>query len=196
VRGESVVVGTVARMTPQKDPFTWLRAAARAAQARADLRFVWIMGGELEREVRALASELGLERDQRLQFLGYREDAREVIAAMDLFMLSSVFEAGLPYVLMEAMAIERPIVATAASGSRELIADGVNGFIVPPGDAAALADRVVRLAADAELRQRLGQAARALVLERCTTTRQVADTLNVYYELVGRQCAPARAPRS
>lgn len=118
-RGTSLVIGTVAKMNVQKDPFTWLHAVARATQRRPDLRFVWIMGGELEADVRALVRKLGLERGQ-LQFFGHRPDAREIIGAMDVFSLASIFEAGLPYVLMEAMLQEQPIVVTAASGSREL----------------------------------------------------------------------------
>lgn len=184
-RGATTVIGTVGRMTPQKDPFTWLTAAARALVRQPGLRFVWIMGGELEHEVHALARSLGLDRDGRLQFLGYRADARELIAAMDVFALSSVFEAGLPYVLMEAMALERPVVATACSGSRELIHDGINGYLVPPGDAEALADRMVHLAADAVLRRSLGQAGSQLVLQLCTTSRQVGDMHQLYRQVLG-----------
>jgi glycosyltransferase involved in cell wall biosynthesis len=183
-RGTSCVVGTVAKMNLQKDPLTWLRAVARAAERRPELRFVWVMGGELEPEVLGLARRLGLERNGLLQFFGHRPDAREIIGAMDVFSLSSVFEAGLPYVLMEAMLQERPVVATAASGSRELMRDGVNSLVAPCGDAEALAAGMLRLAEDPPLRSRLGRAGRETVLRLCTTERQVKETTGIYRELL------------
>lgn len=190
-RGTSVVIGTVAKMNVQKDPFTWLQAVARIAKDRPDLRFVWVMGGELEADVRALARKLGLERNGQLQFFGHRPDAREIIGAMDVFSLSSIFEAGLPYVLMEAMLQERPIVVTAASGSRELTRDGVNSLVVPCGDAEALAAGMLRLANEPGLRSRLGLAGRQAVLDLCTTRRQVEETTRIDRELLAERGTPA-----
>lgn len=184
-RGTTTVIGTVARLTPQKDPFTWVRAVALAQSRRPGLHFVWVGNGELEGEFLALARELGLDRQGRFEYLGYRSDARELIAAMDVFTLSSVFEAGLPYVLMEAMALGRPVVSTAGSGNRELIEHGLNGYLVPPGDAAALAEHILRLADDAALRERFGLAGRRTVLDFCTTNRQVDETASVYYDALG-----------
>jgi glycosyltransferase involved in cell wall biosynthesis len=184
-RGSRVVVGTVGRMALQKDPLTWLRAAAQAAARRPELHFVWIMGGELEAEALACARELGLESSGRFQFFGYRPDARELIAGFDVFALSSVFEAGLCYVLMEAMALERPVIAAAGVGSRRAIHDGVNGLLVPVADPGALADAMVRLADDPDLRRRLGSAGRDLVLQHYTVEHQVAETERVYFDALG-----------
>jgi glycosyltransferase involved in cell wall biosynthesis len=185
-RGQATVIGTVARLTLQKDPFTWLNAAAAAALADPSLHFVWIGGGELERAFLARVHDLGLDRSPQFQYLGHRNDARTLIAAMDVFSISSVFEAGLPYVLMEAMALRRAIVATAASGSRELIQDGHNGLLVPTGDAIRLAAGMLRLGHDPVLRYQLGERARELIVDRCTTTRQVEETRRVYKELSAR----------
>ena len=102
---------------------------------------------------------------------------------MDIFTLSSVFE-GLPYVLMEAMALDRPVVATAASGTRDLLRDGHTALVVPVGDHRALAASVVRLADDPDLRLRLGHAGHELVLQTCTTDRQSAQTVQLYRDLV------------
>src|SRR5207253_5695718 len=106
---------------------------------RPDLRFAWVMGGELEAQARALAHELGL--DGRLQFLGFRPDALAVIGALDVYTLASAFE-GLPFTMLEAMLLERPTVAT-LSGSRELIVDGVTGFGVAQGDMEGLARHIL-----------------------------------------------------
>jgi len=187
--GGLTVIGTAGRMSPQKDPRTWVRAAALAARQRPTLRFVWVGNGDMEDELRALAGELGLEPSGQLEWLGYRADAREVIAAMDVFSLTSVFEAGLPYVLMEAMAAHLPVVAAAGSGLRELIRDGVTGYLVPCGDAGALADRALRLADDPALRCRFGRAGHELILEHCTLERQIAETARVYYDALGSRPA-------
>jgi glycosyltransferase involved in cell wall biosynthesis len=191
-RRDGTTLGTVSAMRPQKDPFTLLRAVARVLAERPDARFVWVMGGELEAQVHAAAGEFPADVRDRIEFLGYRSDAVELIAAMDVFALSSVFEAGLPYVLMEALALERPVVATAGIGSRELIEDGVNGLLVPRGDAGALARGMMRLIDDPELRERLGRAGRELVLEQCTLERQVRETADVYFEAAGSRMRSRR----
>jgi glycosyltransferase involved in cell wall biosynthesis len=83
----------------------------------------------------------------RVQLLGYRTDVRDLLAAADLFVLASAFE-GLPVSIMEAMSAGLPVVATAVGGVPEAVEDGVTGLLVPPRDAAALADALVSLADD------------------------------------------------
>jgi glycosyltransferase involved in cell wall biosynthesis len=184
----TIVVGAVGRLTAQKDPFTWLRAAAHVVALRPDLdlRFVWVSGGELEADVRALAHQLGLDQGGRVQFLGYRTDARELIGAFDIFTLASAFE-GLPYVLLEALALGRPVVATPV-GTSDVVRDNETGLSVPFGDPFALAKGIVCLADDASLSTRLGLAGTELVLRCYTTDRQVGETARVYREVLS-QCS-------
>jgi glycosyltransferase involved in cell wall biosynthesis len=175
------VVGTVARMTPQKDPETWLAVASRLAAARPDVRFVWVWGGEQEQHVRQRARELGLE--GRLDFAGYREDARQLLGAFDVFLLTSRFE-GLPYTPIEAMASGTPVVATDVVGTRDVVRHGETGLLAPPGDVDALAGRVARLLEDGHLAGRLAGAGKADVRKRFSMQTMVARTAALYESLL------------
>ncbi|MGW2548443.1 glycosyltransferase, partial [Kitasatospora sp. NPDC001574] len=111
----------------------------------------------LEARLRALAAELGL--TDAVLFTGSRADVPELLPAFDAFTLSSRQE-GLPVALMEAMTSGLPAVVTRVGGMPEVLDDGDQGFLVPPGDPSALADALARLADGPELRTRLGAAAR------------------------------------
>ena len=175
------VVGTVARMTPQKDPETWLAVASRLAATRPDVRFVWVWGGEQEQHVRQRARELGLE--GRLDFAGYREDARQLLGAFDVFLLTSRFE-GLPYTPIEALASGTPVVATDVVGTRDVVRHGETGLLAPPGDVDALAGRVARLLDDGRLAGRLAGAGQADVRKRFSVQAMVTRTAALYESLL------------
>jgi glycosyltransferase involved in cell wall biosynthesis len=175
------IVGTVGRLTPQKDPLTWLRVAARVAEIHADVRFIWIGGGELEDTVRRAAQRLGLQ--DALRLIPYRGDARELIATFDVFLLTSVFE-GLPYVVIEALVSEVPVVATAVVGVRDIIRHRETGLLAAAGDTAGLAAHVLRLLVERDEARRLAETGRRDVLERFSVTRMVESTAKLYESLL------------
>ena len=112
--------------------------------------------------------ELGLEGEgfvSAIEFLGYREDIQSVISTFDINVLSSLWE-GLPYALVEGMALGKVAVGPDISGCSDLIRDGHNGFLFPLRDHETLARHITRLLRDDELRARMGRAARAFVEER------------------------------
>jgi glycosyltransferase involved in cell wall biosynthesis len=150
------LVGTVGSLTLKKDHETLLRAAALLGEQSPGLRVVIVGQGPLAPRLRRLIGELGLERTVVLA--GYRPDAPRVTAALDVFVLPSRYE-GLPISLLEAMALGRPVVATRAGGTSEVLRDGVEGVLVPPGDPVALADALRSLLADQKRRRDLGTAA-------------------------------------
>jgi glycosyltransferase involved in cell wall biosynthesis len=154
---DAPLVGSIANFKAAKDHATLLRAAVRVRQAVPDLCLLLVGQGPLEAETRRLAAELGL--SETVLFAGFREDARRLAAAFDVFTLSSTYE-GLPIALVEAMALGRPAVVTDVGGTPEVVTDGADGLLVPPGDPAALADGLLRLLGDPELRARIGAAAR------------------------------------
>lgn len=172
----ATVVGSVTRLSPQKAPLDFVRAAAIVAQRYPDTYFMMVGDGPLRSEVEALAAELGIA--DHLILTGLRRDVPELLAAFDLFTLSSLWE-GLPRVLPQAMATGLPIVATACDGSAEAIEEGVNGFLVPPGEPAVLADRLCRLLEQPALAKEMGAAGLARVEE--FSDRGMVDAIAALY---------------
>jgi glycosyltransferase involved in cell wall biosynthesis len=116
--------------------------------------------GDERPRLQALVGELGL--GERVRLLGYCPDTGALYQAVDVYVLSSLRE-GLPNVLLEAVALETPVVSIRIAGVPRLVRDGENGLLVEPGDVGALAAAVRRVAGDAELRARLGRAGRATI---------------------------------
>ena len=179
VRGRpDFVVLTPARFHEQKGHAYLLEAAARVP----DATFVLAGEGELRPAMERRARDLGVM--DRCVFLGHRSDVPELLAAADLFVLPSLFE-GLPLSVLEAMAAERPVVATAIGGTDEAVVDGVTGLLVPPRDAAALAAAIGRLRSDPALAGRLAQTARARVEAEFSSEATARGVMQVYEDLVG-----------
>ncbi len=149
---EGPVIGNVGRFTKQKGHIYFLEMARLLLKRCPQCQFILIGTGELLPEMKARARDMGL--GDRLHFLGPRSDVEELLRVMDVFVSSSLWE-GLPTVLLEAMAVGVPMVATDVSGSEELIKDGHTGLLVPPADAGSLSDAVWRLLHDPELAKRL-----------------------------------------
>jgi glycosyltransferase involved in cell wall biosynthesis len=174
------VVGNVAALTGHKDHATLLAAAARVAARRPDARFVIVGDGELRGELEALSHRLGLER--QCVFAGFRADLDRLIPAFTVFCLSSHME-GLGTSVLDAMAFGVPVVATAAGGIPEAVADGITGRVVPPRDPDALAIALVEALESPERRAAWGLAGRKRFEERFTADRLVEASLAVYQEL-------------
>jgi glycosyltransferase involved in cell wall biosynthesis len=162
IGADDVVIGTVANFRREKAYEVLLEAARLTASSDVPLRFVAVGQGPLEDEMRALHAQLGL--GDRVQLLGYREDAVRVMSAYDIFTLSSRHE-GLPVSLMDALALGLPVVATRAGGLPGVITDGVEGRLVPIDEPRALADAYLAVGADAEMRARMARAARGRASE-------------------------------
>jgi glycosyltransferase involved in cell wall biosynthesis len=174
---DAELVVHVGRYVPLKNQALLLEALARIAPRRPRLRAVLVGDGELRAELEQRARQLGL--GDVVSVLGPRTDAVDVIAAGDVFALSSDSEA-LPLTLLEAMTHGRPVCSTAVGSIPDLVADGQTGLLVPPRDAAALAEAIERLLDDPALAERLGAAGRAAVLARYSVGTMVERTLAVY----------------
>jgi len=146
------VAGIVARLVPIKAHEVFLAAAAAVRRRRPDAVFLIVGDGERRAELEALAASRGLRGSVR--FTGWRRDLDRVYADLDVAVLCSRNE-GSPVSLIEAMAAGRAVVATRVGGVPEIVEDGVNGLLVPPNDAAALALAIRRYFGDTELRARL-----------------------------------------
>lgn len=153
--GELLVLA-VANLRSEKGYDVLLDTAALLIEQGLPVCFAAAGQGAQLDELVARHRELGL--GGRFRFLGHREDALELLIAADVFVLASHQE-GLPVVLMEAGSVGAPIVATTVGGVPQVVADGVNGLLVPPGDPVALAGALARLCSDPELRANLGRQA-------------------------------------
>jgi glycosyltransferase involved in cell wall biosynthesis len=118
----------------------------------------------------------------RVHFAGYRDDIAEVLAALDVVVLTSLWE-GLPRVLVQAATTGVPSVTFDVEGAHEIVRDGVTGYVVPSKDVALLTDRVQRLLADPERARTMGQAARSMVHDGWTIETMVAEIAALYEEL-------------
>jgi glycosyltransferase involved in cell wall biosynthesis len=185
----AVLVGTVACLKPQKAPLDFVEAAAAALRADPRLRFVVAGDGELRGAVEARARDLGL--GERFRLLGWRRDVPALLSALDLFVLTSLFE-GLPRAVLQAMVAGVPVVATAVGGTPEVVRDGETGLLVPPGDPAAAAAAIVRLAGDPEGARRLAAAASMRIGEEFEIRGMVRTLDELYSELLGVGTASER----
>ncbi len=156
LHADDIAVITVANFRAQKAYPDLLRAARRAVDANARLRFFSVGQGQLEHVARQVHAELDL--GDRFQFLGYRSDALRLVAASDIFALASEYE-GYPIAVMEALSVGVPVVATRVGGIPDAVTDGIEGFLVAPGAIEQLADAIVRIAGDDGLREQMGTAA-------------------------------------
>jgi len=146
-----------------------------------DVRFLLVGDGPLRGALEARAGALGLA--GALRFVGETDDAPGVLADADISVLTSIKE-GCSNVVLESMAAGCPMVATAVGGNPELIEDGVTGYLVPAGDAEAVADRIVRLLTEPGLAARMGEAARAHVASEFSVERMVEKTVGLYAALL------------
>jgi glycosyltransferase involved in cell wall biosynthesis len=181
VGASEVVVVTLANLRDHKDYPTLLGATRRALDAGAAIRVVAVGQGPLEPEVRAMADRMRL--GGAFDLLGYRPDALDVLAAADMFTLSSKAE-GYPVSLMEALALGLPVVATAVGGIPDAVRSGVEGITVPPERPDLLGDALVSLARDAHRRAVFGRAARARASK--YDVRRATVRIEALYEEVRR----------
>jgi glycosyltransferase involved in cell wall biosynthesis/ribosomal protein S18 acetylase RimI-like enzyme len=185
----ALLVGTVARLVAEKGVREFL-AAARALRS-PEMRFV-IVGPREPDKLDAIPDD-ELERPpDGVVFAGWREDVRDLIAAMDVFVLASWRE-GLPRSALEAASMGKPLVLTDIRGCREVARDGVEGVLVPPRDPARLARAIARLRDDPGLRSRLGAAAKDRARERFDEERVFGVLLGEYERLLAAKHLRARA---
>jgi glycosyltransferase involved in cell wall biosynthesis len=177
------VVGNVAALVPHKGQRHLIDAAHLVVREIPDARFVILGEGELRDALERQVREHHLEKHVLLP--GFRTDVLGCIKGFDLFAMSSVAE-GLGTSLLDAMACSRAIVATRAGGIPEVVDDGITGSLVPPRDHAAMAQAIVRLLRDDQLRNGMGEAGLARVNERFTVERMVTATADAYVRIAGK----------
>lgn len=192
------VVGTVCGLRPEKEVETALRALGRLAPHRPGLRFVVVGDGPERAHLERLADELGVP----TVFAGHRanEEMADLLAAMDVLVLSSRFE-GMPLAVLEWMAAGKAIVASRVGGIPTILEDGEEAVLVPPRDYVAFADAIARLLDDPDERQRLGVSAQRRQREQFRFDQTISTLENLYEALhtkalqdVGATGGPSNRP--
>jgi glycosyltransferase involved in cell wall biosynthesis len=186
---DRLLVGAVGRLSAEKGFDLLIRAVDQLLQQNLKVDLCIVGEGDDEARLRSLISQLG--RDQHIRLLGYRSDTKNLYQAMDVFALSSLRE-GLPNVLLEAMALEVPIVATRIAGIPRLIQHGCNGLLVDPGNTVQLAAALHHLLGDEDLRARLRLQGRETVERRYSFHVRMHKIRALYDDLLGRKPIPER----
>jgi glycosyltransferase involved in cell wall biosynthesis len=181
IGNDAFVVGWVGRMTAVKDTGATLEIVRALRDRGVDAVLCMVGDGPDRDQLEQLAHELGIARS--CFFVGYQEDVAGYYALFDAFLLPSVNE-GTPVSAIEALAAGTPVVATRVGGVPDVVRDGLDGFLVSPGDVDGAAARLASLAADPELRRRLGDAGRARMLDRYSVDRLVDDIDRLYRSLL------------
>ena len=189
IPGDVPVVGTVAVFKPQKAPHDFVEVARRVAAEVPNAWFVMVGDGELRPEVERALAKASL--DVRFRMTGWRREIPDLLRAFDVFLLTSRWE-GLPKVVPQALISGVPVVATAVDGTREIVDDGKDGFLCPPGDVEGLATRVLSVLAGAS---RLDPSyKRDRLLEEFDQAEMVRAQERLYEELLARKgfsCPPS-----
>jgi glycosyltransferase involved in cell wall biosynthesis len=183
VPSDVVTIGFVGRLVDQKGCDDLISAFAALVAEGAPVRLVIVGDGPLRPALEARVVDLGLA--DRVEFLGFRDDAAALMATMDIVAVPSLFE---PFgiVAVEAMVQARPVVASAVGGLTETVEDGVTGRLVPPGNPQRLAEALRDLVRSSATRLQMGRAARQRALDLFSPERTIAAYSQIYTELTAK----------
>jgi glycosyltransferase involved in cell wall biosynthesis len=178
---DSLLVGVIGRLSPEKGQAVFLDAFRIVAQALPNAKAVLVGEGPERSALEASVKAAGLE--QYVQFAGYQTDMSSIYNALDLVVIPSLSE-GLPNVLLEAFLHEKAVIATAVGGIPEVMQNGLSKFLVPAGDAKGLADAIVEVLRDPILRKELGEAGARRVREAFSLSQRTQRITDLYNELL------------
>ena len=179
IKRDTVLLGCIGRIEKQKGQEYLISAMKHIG----DVRLILVGSAEENylKKIKALCNELGI--SNRVVFISYRDDIPSLLKAIDILVLPTLTE-GFSRIILEAMAAQKPVVATNVGGNTEAVVDGETGYIVPPGDSLALAARINELVEDKKKRTKMGQAGRKRVESRFAIRLNVESIQEVYLKLL------------
>jgi glycosyltransferase involved in cell wall biosynthesis len=178
-------IGIVAALRPEKNHAMFLDVAARIHRRLPNARFLIIGDGPQRAKLESLAQSLGV--GSVVDFLGTRSDVPQLLSILDLVLLTSHMEAN-PICLLEAMAMEKPVIATRVGSISQTVLDGRNGFLVAPSDSQKMTDHALQLLADPTLATTMGRAGREEVLAHWSVDRMVRGYEDLITEIYTQKC--------
>lgn len=175
------LIGHVARLHRQKGQAYLLQAFKEVNNKYPNSKLLLLGGGPMKKTLEQLSSDLDL--NNHVYFLGLRKDVRNILAIVDVFVLSSLWE-GLPIALLEAMAMGKPIVSTNVDGIKEIVENQKEGILVPPRNPELLAEALITLLQDNALAMKLGRQAQQKMVSEFNVERMVKEIEKVYSSLI------------
>ena len=188
---DAPVLGNIGRFSTQKNPLDWVRVAGRVARDLPECHFLLVGDGPLRRDVEAALVAENIA--DRTVLTGLRRDVPRLLAAIDVFLLTSLWE-GLPRVIPQAMSMCVPVVASRADGTEEVIIQGQTGYLCKPGDLDGMAAHCLHLLRDPVCRQAMGASGRAYVAQEFDVRSMVARIAALYEELLAARAALKQFP--
>lgn len=186
---DDFVIGSVGRLDPVKNYPALIDALATVTTSLPGARLVLAGGGPDEERLRQILTSAGLQ--EQINLLGHQDNIPELLNIMDVFVLPSLAE-GTCNAILEAMAAALPVIATRVAGNPELVLDGRTGWLVPPRDADALADRIHFYASNPEVRRQHGHAGRAHVQAHYSAEQMTSAYADLYCGELARRASAAR----
>ncbi|MFH2035005.1 MAG: glycosyltransferase [Candidatus Zixiibacteriota bacterium] len=174
---EALLIGTAGRMVPVKSYDFLLKVAQKVIEKFQSTYFILAGEGPLQSELEAFSAELGIK--ENVKFVGFQNDINSFLGKLNIFVMSSVHE-GIPMILLEAMAMQKPVVATGVGGIKEVIEDNISGILTPYGDADSMAQKIIDLIANKEVRNQLGISARKRIADRFSSESQKKKLYELY----------------
>jgi glycosyltransferase involved in cell wall biosynthesis len=181
INNGDLVVGMVSCLKPQKSPLDFIKLAFMVNQILPKVKFILVGDGILRRRAEQLIEKLNIKGCSTLA--GWRRDVHRILSAIDVFVLTSLWE-GLPISALEAMAASKPVVATNTGGVQDVVTEGKTGFLVPPKDIRLMSERIVALLQDEGLRRQIGENAKNNLGREFSLAGMVKDTQDLYYSLL------------
>ncbi len=179
-----VVVGTAARLASAKDQASLLKAVATLLPDFPGLRVALVGDGPSRNDLEGLARSLGIK--SQVKFFGSQRRVADFIGAFDVAVLTSIDIEGCSNFLLEAMGMGKPVIATDIGGNPELVREGINGHLVPPGEVGALAQTIKVMIQNPDVRAAMGDEGRKMVAERFSLVGMVEAYRNIYFDLARR----------
>ncbi len=173
------IVGTVGRVSVQKNPVGFINIAQEVLTRRQDTTFVFVGGGEMLAEMRRLVKDIDLEKG--IIFTGVRDDIPEIMSILDIFTLPSLWE-GMPRSLIEAMALLKPVIVNKIGGIGEIVENGKNGLVVPAIQTVQFAEKVSFLLDNPKICRQMGKFG-GLKAKEFDFSKVVKKTKNLYIQL-------------
>jgi len=178
---QSTVIGNIGRFSEQKNPLDWIKIAAKIANQDPDCRFLMVGDGPLRQKVLSLCHDLMIQ--DRLVLPGLRRNVPELFSAIDVFLLTSLWE-GLPRVIPQAMSMEIPVIAYQIDGIDEVIIHGETGYLVKPGMISEAANYCIQLINNPSIRLAMGSKGKKHIDKDFDISLMIHDIENLYIELL------------